>query len=82
MEIDTDGPRLGARDKDPDVMDTSLDPSHDDRSKDKDSPHAVPPVVPALQDTGLKSEQSGGEDTLPMLPSLIGKISACVSGAH
>ena len=82
MEIGTDGPRLDARDEDPDVMDTSLDLSYDDRAKGKEPLHTVPPEVPVLQDAGHKSEQSVVEDALPKLPSLTGKISACVFRAH
>ena len=87
MDIDTDGPRLAGRDKDPDLMDTSVDSKHDDKSKGKDLLRLGPPQAPALQDTRQILEQPRKEepreaDALPKLSDLIGKISACVSVAH
>ena len=81
MDIDTDGPRLAARDQAPDVMDTSLDLSHDDKAKSRQPLRDAEPEVPLSQDTKQTFEQLREEDALPKLSNLIGKISACVSVA-
>ena len=82
MDIDTDGPRLDSCNQAPDVMDTSLDFSHDDKAKGKELLRDARPETPALQDTRQTFEQPREEDAMSKLSSLIGKISACVSVAR
>ena len=74
MEIDTDGPGLADRDKDPDIMDTALDLRHVDDAAGKESLQVAEPEVSALQDTRQIFEQPRQEDALPMLSNSNGKI--------